>query len=50
MAIRVSGGPDTIAVPNAVGLPEAEARDRLVGAGFQVESNEVFAEREANRQ
>ena len=44
--IRVSGGPDTIAVPNAVGLPEAEARDRLVGAGFQVESNEVFAERE----
>ena len=46
MRIRVSGGPDTVAVPNAVGLPEAEARDRLVGAGFQVESNEVFAERE----
>ena len=46
MAIRVSGGPDTVAVPNAVGLAEAEARDRLVGAGFQVESNEVFAERE----
>jgi serine/threonine-protein kinase len=46
VAIRVSAGPDTIAVPNAVGLPEAEARDRLVGAGFQVESTEVFAERE----
>jgi serine/threonine-protein kinase len=46
VALRVSGGPDTIAVPNAVGLPEADARDRLVGAGFQVESNEVFAERE----
>jgi serine/threonine-protein kinase len=46
VAIRVSGGPDTVAVPNAVGLAEAEARDRLVGAGFQVESNEVFAERE----
>jgi beta-lactam-binding protein with PASTA domain len=44
--ISVSGGPDTVAVPNAVGLAEAEARDRLVGAGFQVESNEVFAERE----
>jgi eukaryotic-like serine/threonine-protein kinase len=46
VAIRVSAGPDTIAVPNAVGLAEAEARDRLVGAGFQVESKEVFAERE----
>jgi serine/threonine-protein kinase len=46
VAIRVSGGPDTVAVPNAVGLPEAEARDRLVDAGFQVESNEVFAERD----
>ena len=44
--ISVSGGPDTVAVPNAVGLAEAEARDRLVGAGFQVESTEVFAERE----
>jgi serine/threonine-protein kinase len=46
VAIRVSGGPDTVAVPNAVGLPESEARDRLVDAGFQVESNEVFAERD----
>jgi len=44
--IRVSGGPDATPVPNAVGLGEAEARDRLVGAGFQVETNEVFSDRE----
>ena len=47
MTIRVSGGPDTISVPNAVGLGEAEARDRLVDAGFEVETEEVFAERES---
>ena len=45
--LRVSGGPETHAVPNAVGLPETEARDRLVEAGFQVETREVFSEREA---
>jgi serine/threonine-protein kinase len=44
--ISVSGGPDTVAVPNAVGLAEAEARDRLVAAGFEVDSTEVFSERE----
>lgn len=44
--IRVSGGPDAKPVPNAVGLGEAEARDRLVSAGFQVETREVFSERE----
>jgi eukaryotic-like serine/threonine-protein kinase len=44
--VSVSGGPDTISVPNAVGLPEAEARDRLVDAGFEVESTEVFSDRE----
>ncbi len=46
VAIRVSSGPDTIAVPNGVGLAEADARDRLVDAGFQVESNEVFSDRD----
>ena len=46
VTISVSRGPDTIAVPNAVGLAEAEARDRLVDAGFQVESEEVFSDRE----
>src|SRR5262245_2909931 len=44
--LTVSSGPDTVAVPNAVGLAEAEARDRLVAAGFQVESTGVFSERE----
>ena len=44
--ISVSGGPDTVAVPNAVGLAEAEARDRLVAAGFEVDSTGVFSERE----
>jgi len=44
--INVSGGPDSTPVPNAVGLGEAEARDRLVGAGFQVRTNEVFSDRE----
>lgn len=42
----VSSGPATIAVPNAVGLAETEARDRLVASGFQVASRRVFAERE----
>ena len=44
--VRVSGGPETTSVPNAVGLSETEARDRLVEAGFQVETREVFSERE----
>ena len=44
--VLVSGGPATKPVPNAVGLAEAEARDRLVDAGFQVDSREVFAEQE----
>lgn len=44
--VLVSGGPTTKAVPNAVGVGEAEARDRLVAAGFEVETREVFAEEE----
>ncbi len=44
--IDVSGGPDSTPVPNAVGRGEAEARDALVAAGFQVETKEVFSERE----
>jgi eukaryotic-like serine/threonine-protein kinase len=45
--LRVSGGPDTTAVPNAVGLQESDARDRLVDAGFQVETEDVFSERDS---
>jgi eukaryotic-like serine/threonine-protein kinase len=41
----ISGGPESSPVPNAVGLPEAEARDRLVAAGFQVQTREVFSEK-----
>jgi eukaryotic-like serine/threonine-protein kinase len=43
--VLVSGGPETKPVPNAVGLPEAEARDRLVSAGFQVRTREVFSDK-----
>ena len=44
--LLVSGGPETKAVPNAVGLSEADARDRLVAAGFQVRTREVFSDKE----
>ena len=33
--IRVSKGPGTVVVPNAVGLTEADGRDRLVTAGLK---------------
>jgi serine/threonine-protein kinase len=44
--LLVSGGPQTKTVPNAVGLPEAQARDRLVAAGLQVQTREVFNDKE----
>ena len=44
--VLVSGGPQTKAVPNAIGLPESQARDRLVAAGFQVRTREVFSEKQ----
>src|SRR5205085_2896045 len=40
--LRVSRGPGTVVVPNAVGLAEATARDRLVAAGFKVTETRVF--------
>ncbi len=43
--VLVSGGPASVAVPNGVGLSETEARDRMVSAGFEVSSREIFAER-----
>jgi serine/threonine-protein kinase len=45
--LLVSGGPTSKAVPNAVGLPETQARDRLVAAGFKVQTREVFSDKEA---
>lgn len=47
VTLVVSAGPATEAVPNAVGLVEGEARDRLVAEGFEVVSRQVFAERPA---
>lgn len=41
--LLVSGGPESVAVPNAVGLQEAQARDRLVAAGFEVQTRRVFS-------
>ena len=40
----VSKGPADATVPNAVGLSEADARDRLVAAGLQVTSVGVFSD------
>lgn len=45
--LRVSRGPGTVAVPNAVGLTDATARDRLVAAGFKVTETRVFSQEKA---
>jgi serine/threonine-protein kinase len=42
--VLASRGPATVRVPNAVGLPEALARDRLVAAGFEVTGARVFSD------
>jgi serine/threonine-protein kinase len=42
-----SNGPGAVTVPNAVGLSEATARDRLVSAGFQVTETRVFGQQKA---
>ena len=41
VALVVSAAPGTVTVPNAVGIPQGEARDRLVAAGFKVTSASV---------
>lgn len=38
VALVVSAAPATVTVPNAVGLTQTDARDRLVAAGFKVTS------------
>ncbi len=45
--LLVSTGPSLATVPNAVGLPQAQARDRLVNAGFKVTSAQVFSDQPA---
>jgi serine/threonine-protein kinase len=42
--ITVSEGPATVGVPNAVGLAETEARDRLAEVGLQANVAQVFSE------
>ncbi len=44
MTIFASKGPATVAVPNVVGLPEQQARDRLAAAGLEVSAFEVFSD------
>ena len=42
--VLVSKGPETVAIPNTVGVTEADARDRLAEAGFEVNAVKVFAD------
>ena len=42
--LLASKGPSHARVPNAVGLAQSEARDRLVSAGFRVVTTEVFSD------
>jgi eukaryotic-like serine/threonine-protein kinase len=44
VAIVASAGPGLVAVPNTIGIPEADARDRLADAGFRVTVVEVFSD------
>lgn len=43
IALTVSSAPATVTVPNAVGVPQGDARDRLVAAGFSVTSASVHS-------
>ena len=44
VTILASTGPATVVVPNAVGLPEQEARDRLASESLEVRVFEVFSD------
>ena len=44
VTIHVSEGPDATAVPNVVGLPEAQALERLGAAELEAEREQVFSE------
>jgi serine/threonine-protein kinase len=45
--LLVSRGPTTVTVPNAVGIPQSEARSQLVNAGFAVTTAQVFSDQPA---
>jgi beta-lactam-binding protein with PASTA domain len=47
VTLLVSSGPAAIAIPNAVGLQEADARDRFAQAGIGVNVVSVFADEPA---
>ena len=44
VVLTVAAAPTSVAVPNAVGVAQAEARDRLVAAGFLVKSVSVSSD------
>jgi beta-lactam-binding protein with PASTA domain len=44
IALTVSAAPTSVAVPNAVGVAQGDARDRLVAAGFSVTSVTVYSD------
>jgi eukaryotic-like serine/threonine-protein kinase len=44
VVLTVAAAPTAIAVPNAVGVAQADARDRLVAAGFRVRSVPVASD------
>jgi beta-lactam-binding protein with PASTA domain len=44
VVLTVAAAPTSVAVPNAVGVSQGNARDRLVAAGFRVKSASVFSE------
>ena len=44
VTIDVSTGPATTPIPNAIGLDETAARDRMATAGFEVNVVEVFSD------
>lgn len=44
VTVLVSKGPARVTVPNAVGLPERQARDRLAASGLEVNVFEVFSD------
>jgi beta-lactam-binding protein with PASTA domain len=44
VVLTVAAAPTSVAVPNAVGVSQGDARDRLVAAGFQVKSASVHSD------
>jgi beta-lactam-binding protein with PASTA domain len=43
VVLTVASAPTSVSVPNAVGISQGDARDRLVAAGFRVRSASVYS-------